>query len=90
LRGFYHVAKRLADCAARTKVQHCKGVIMTNEQMKAVEALRTALAAARTTGLTDTEIDKATATDTSYPEFKSARRPINYNPTADYLAGSKK
>jgi hypothetical protein len=84
------VAKRLADCAARTKVQHCKEVIMTNEQMKAVEAARTASVTVRTTGLTDTEINKATATNTSYPEFKSGRRPINYNPTADYLAGSKK
>ena len=63
---------------------------MTNEQMKALDALRIASATARTTGLTDTEIYKATATGPRYPEVKSGRRPINYNPIADYLGGPKK
>jgi hypothetical protein len=63
---------------------------MTNEQMKALEAVRAASATPRTTGLTDTEIYKATATGPRCPEVKSGRRPINYNPIADYLDGSKK
>jgi hypothetical protein len=63
---------------------------MTNEQMKALEAVRAASVAARTTGLTDIEIYKATATGPSYPEVKSGRRSINYNPMADCLDGPKK
>lgn len=63
---------------------------MTNEQMKALEAVRAASATARTTGLTDTEINKVTATGPRYPEVKSGRRPINYNPIADHLDGPKK
>jgi hypothetical protein len=63
---------------------------MTNEQMKALEALRTASATARTTGLTDAEINNATATGRSYPEVKSGRRPVNYNPISDYRDGPKK
>lgn len=83
-------AKRLADCVARTKVQHCEGVIMTNEQMKALQAVRAASVAARTTGLTDAEINKATATGPRYAEVKSGRRPINYNPIAACLDSHKK
>ncbi len=53
---------------------------MTNEQIKALGAVRAASVAARTTDLTDTEIYKAAATGPSYPEAKSGRPPINYDP----------
>jgi len=60
-----------------------KGVVMTNEQIKALAAVRAAFIAAQTTGLTDTEIYKAAATGPSYPEAKSGRPPGNYNPMPD-------
>ena len=56
---------------------------MTNEQIKALAAVRAAFIAAQTTGLTDTEIYKAAATGPSYPEAKSGRPPGNYNPMPD-------
>jgi len=58
---------------------------MTNEQIKALEAARAASVAARTTGLTDTVICKAAATGPSYPEAKSGRPPISYNPIYLFL-----
>jgi hypothetical protein len=64
---------------------------MTNEQMKALEVVRAAPVAARTTGLTDTEINKTIVTGRGYPEAKkSGRRPINYNPIAGCVDGHKK
>ena len=58
---------------------------MTNEQMKAIEAVRAAFVAAETTGLTEIEITKAVITGLGYPEVKSGRAPGNYNPMADRL-----
>lgn len=66
------------------------GVIMTNEQIKALEAVRAASDAARRTGLIDAEINEVTVTGRSYREVQSGRSPINYNPIADYLDGRKK
>jgi hypothetical protein len=63
---------------------------MTNEQIKALEAVRAASVAARTTGLTDTVIYKAAATGPSYPEAKSGRPPINYNPIYLFLNETKR
>jgi len=63
---------------------------MTNEQIKALEAVRAASVAVRTTGLTDTEIYKAAATGPSYPESKSGRPPINYNPIYLFLNETKR
>lgn len=62
---------------------------MTNEQIKALGAVRAASVAARTTDLTDTEIYKAAATGPSYPEAKSGRPPINYNPIYLFLNETK-
>jgi hypothetical protein len=53
---------------------------MTNEEPKALEAVRTAFAAAETTGLTEAEICKAAVTGLAHPEVKSGRPPGNYNP----------
>ena len=61
-----------------------KGVIMTNEQMKALANVRAAVVAAETTGLTDLEI-KAAVTGVVHPEVKSGRPPGNYNPISDGL-----
>jgi hypothetical protein len=58
---------------------------MTNEQMKALEAVRAAFVAAETTGLTEAEICKAAVTGLVHPEVKSGRPPGNYNPIADCL-----
>jgi hypothetical protein len=58
---------------------------MTNEQIKAVAAVRAALVAAQTTGLTEAEICKAAVTGPVHPEVKSGRAPGNYNPMADRL-----
>ncbi len=56
---------------------------MTNEQMKALEAVRAAFVAAETTGLTEAEIWKAAVTGLVHPEVKSGRPPGNYNPISD-------
>jgi len=61
-----------------------KGVIMTNEQMKALANVRAAVVAAETSGLTDLEI-KAAVTGVVHPEVKSGRAPGNYNPMPDGL-----
>ncbi|HWO29916.1 MAG TPA: hypothetical protein VNO32_14070 [Candidatus Acidoferrum sp.] len=58
---------------------------MTNEQMKALEAVRAAFVAAETTGLTEAEICKAAVTGLVHPEVKGGRPPSNYNPIADCL-----
>jgi hypothetical protein len=58
---------------------------MTNEQRKALEAVRAAVVAAETTGLTEAEIYKAAATGLVQPEVKSGRPPGNYNPVSDGL-----
>ena len=62
-----------------------KGVIMTNEQNKALAAVRAAFVAAETTGLTEAEIWKAAVTGLVHPEVKSGRAPGNYNPISDGL-----
>jgi hypothetical protein len=62
-----------------------KGVAMTNEQMKALEAVRTAFVAAETIGLTEAEICKAALTGLVHPGVKGGRPPCNYNPIADGL-----
>jgi hypothetical protein len=58
---------------------------MTNEQIKALAAVRAAFVAAQTTGLTEIEITKLAITGLGYPEVKSGRAPGNYNPMADRL-----
>jgi hypothetical protein len=60
-----------------------KGVIMTNEQIKALTAVRAAFIAAETTGLTEADIWKAAVTGLVHSEVKSGRPPGNYNPIAD-------
>jgi len=62
-----------------------KGVAMTNEQMKALAAVRAAFVAAEITGLTEAEICKAAVTGIVQPEVKSGRPPANYNPIPDGL-----
>lgn len=57
-----------------------KGVAMTNEQLKALEAVRAAFVAAETIGLTEAEICKAAITGLVHPGVKSGRLPGNYNP----------
>jgi hypothetical protein len=63
----------------------CKGVIVTNEQMSALENVRAAAVAAETTGLTEAEICDAVVTGLVRPEVKGGRPPGNYNPIADSL-----
>ena len=58
---------------------------MTNEQMKALAAVRAAFVAAETAGLTEGEICKAAVTGLVHPEVKGGRPPGNYNPIADFL-----
>jgi hypothetical protein len=58
---------------------------MTNEQMKALEAVRAAFVAAETTGLTEEEICKPAVTGLVHPEMKGGRPPVNYNPISDGL-----
>ncbi|HWO27934.1 MAG TPA: hypothetical protein VNO32_03965 [Candidatus Acidoferrum sp.] len=48
---------------------------MTNEQIKALAAVRAACVAAETTGLTEAEIWKAAVTGLVHPEVKSGRPP---------------
>jgi hypothetical protein len=62
---------------------------MTNEQMKALAAVRAAFVAAETTGLTEAEICKAAVTGLVHPEVKSGRAPGNYNPISDGLDKQK-
>jgi hypothetical protein len=56
---------------------------MTNEQIKALAAVRTAFVAAETTGLTEADIWKAAVTGLDHPEVKGGRPPGNYNPMPD-------
>jgi hypothetical protein len=56
---------------------------MTNEQIKAVAAVRAAFVAAETTGLTEADIWKAAVTGLVHTEVKSGRPPGNYNPISD-------
>jgi hypothetical protein len=58
---------------------------MTNEQIKALAAVRAAFFPAETTGLTEAEICRAAVTGLVRPEVKSGRPPINYNPMPDGL-----
>jgi hypothetical protein len=60
-----------------------KEVIMTNEQTKALAAVRAAFVAAETTGLSEAEICKAAVNGLDLTEVKSGRPPGNYNPIAD-------
>ncbi|HWO30215.1 MAG TPA: hypothetical protein VNO32_15590 [Candidatus Acidoferrum sp.] len=53
---------------------------MTNEQIKALAAVRSAFVAAETTGLTEADIWKAAVTGLVHPEVKGGRPPGNYNP----------
>jgi hypothetical protein len=56
---------------------------MTNEQIKALAAVRAAFVAAETTGLTEAEICKEAVTGLVHPEVKGGRPPGNYNPISD-------
>jgi hypothetical protein len=56
---------------------------MTNEQIKALAAVRAAFVVAETTGLTEAEICKAAVKSLVHPEVKSGRPPGNYNPISD-------
>jgi hypothetical protein len=58
---------------------------MTDEQIKALAAVRTAFVAAETTGLTEADIWKAVVTGLVHPEVKGGRPPGNYNPISDCL-----
>jgi hypothetical protein len=58
---------------------------MTNEQIKALAAVRAAFVAAETTGLTEADIWKAAVTGLVHPEVKGGRPPGNYNPMPDGL-----
>jgi hypothetical protein len=58
---------------------------MTNEQIKALAAVRAAFVAAKTTGLTEADIWKAAVTGLVHPEVKGGRPPGIYNPVADCL-----
>jgi hypothetical protein len=62
---------------------------MTNEQMKALAAVRAAFVAAETTGLTEADIWKAAVTGLVHPEVKTGRAPGNYNPISDGLDKQK-
>jgi hypothetical protein len=59
------------------------GIAMTNEQIKALAAVRAAFVAAETTGLPEAEICKAAVTGLVSPEVKGGRPPGNYNPGSD-------
>jgi hypothetical protein len=56
---------------------------MTNEQIKALTAVRAAFVAAETTGVTEADIWKAAVTGLVHPEVKGGRPPGNYNPMPD-------
>jgi methyl coenzyme M reductase beta subunit len=56
---------------------------MTNEKISALAAVRAAIIAAETTGLTEAEICKAAVNGLVPAEVKSGRPPGNYNPIAD-------
>jgi hypothetical protein len=58
---------------------------MTNDQIKALAAVRAAFVAAETAGLTEAGIYKAAVSGHVCPEVKSGRPPGNYNPIADCL-----
>jgi hypothetical protein len=58
---------------------------MTNEQIKALAAVRNAFVAAETTGLTEADIWKAAVTGLVHPEVKGGRPPGNYNPMPEGL-----
>ena len=64
-------------------------VAMTNEQMIALEAVRTAFIAAERIGLTEAEICKAAITGLVNPGVKSGRPPGNYNPMPGDLGRPK-
>jgi hypothetical protein len=63
---------------------------MTNEQIKALAAVRAAFVPAETTGLTEAEICRAAVTGLVRPEVKSGRPPINYNPIYLFLNETKR
>ena len=58
---------------------------MTNEQIKALAAVRAAFVAAETTGLTEAEICRAAVTGLVHHDVKGGRPPGNYNPISDCL-----
>ena len=72
-----------ADCVSGTKQTSGKGVIVTNEQIKALAAVRAAFVAAETAGLTEAEICEAVVTGLVHLEVKGGRPPGNYNPMPD-------
>jgi hypothetical protein len=63
---------------------------MTNEQVKALAAVRAAFVAAQTTGLSEMEICKAAVSGLSCPDVKSGRPPGNYSPIPDFLDETKR
>jgi hypothetical protein len=63
---------------------------MTNEQMKALEAVRAAFVTAETTGVTEAEICKAAVTGLVHPGVKGGRPPGNYNPIDLFLDETKR
>jgi hypothetical protein len=67
-----------------------RGIFMTNEQIKALAAVRAAFIGAETTGLTEAEIFKAAANGLVPPEVKGGRPPGNYNPVAGCLDEPKR
>ena len=56
---------------------------MTNEQLQALEAVRAAIFAAESTGLSKKEICEAAVAGLDYTEPKGGRPPINYNPLGE-------
>jgi len=56
---------------------------VTNEQIKALAAVRAEFVAAETSGLTEAEICKAAVNGLVHSEVKSGRPPGNYNPIPD-------
>ncbi len=58
---------------------------MTNEQVQALAAVRAAVLAAETTGLSKKEICEAAVAGLDYCVAKGGRPPGNYNPIAECL-----
>ncbi len=58
---------------------------MTNEQVEALAAVRAAVLAAETTGLSKKEICEAAVAGLDYSEAEGGRPPMNYNPIAECL-----
>jgi hypothetical protein len=70
MRSDHRIASQERKCQTRGK-----GVAMTNEQIKALAAVRAAFVAAETTGLTEADIWQAAVTGLVHPEVKGGRPP---------------